>query len=615
MKKIFQLSLFLFVHVLCSQEKIYEIFNTSVNSKYAEFGVTYTNNNQVLFASSKKNEKDNAFIKDRRQNNRQLYLELYSGILNEKGDIIQTDKFTKEANNKFFESDITFSADLKTVYFTWNNFYNTQKRIDSAKWKTLRIFKATFDKNFNIINTSPVPFNSSDYSVRNPELSKDGSKLYFISDMPDGFGETDIYVVDILRDGNYGVPQNLGPNVNTKKAEMFPFIDESNILYFSSYGHDGRGKLDIFKSEFKDNVFQKPKNLPRPINSKSDDFAFVINNNTNLGFFSSTRKEGKGDADIYAFKLRDKETFACKQIISGLFFNKNNGQVLDNVQITIFHDNDLIETQTIQKGTKYRFDLKCNEMYKIIAQKDKFETNEFEIKYKETNKAEILKNIILTPINHCSQLFSIEVLDKETNKPLPGATVSIYKRNELIDTLKIKNKTVFEYETECNTQYKIVASHKDYRNNTSLIHTSNMPDERFKKELYLTYSADFITVRNRKMIKTDQIYFDLNKSEIRNDIAIELNKVVEILLKYPNIRIEIESHTDSRAPDNYNLNLSTDRANSIKEFIVSKGIDLNRVEAKGFGESKLLNSCANGVRCTEAEHMLNRRTEFMVIDN
>ncbi len=613
MKKIVQLSLFLFVHILCSQEQIYEIFNSSVNSKYADFGVTYTNNNQVLFASSKKTENDNVFIKDRRQNNRQLYLELYSGILNKKGDIIQTDKFTNEANNKFFESDITFSADLKTVFFTWNNFYNTQKRIDSAKWKTLRIIKATFDKNFNIIKTSPLPFNSSEYSVRNPELSKNGQQLYFISNMPGSFGETDIYVVDIHSDGSYSEPKNLGPNVNTKKAEMFPFIDENNVLYFSSYGHDGRGRLDIFKSELVDGVFQKPVNLPKPINSKADDFAFVINNK--LGFFSSTRKEGKGDADIYVFSIKDKDDIDCSQIISGIFFNKNNGQVLDNVQIAIYHENEVVGTQTIQKGAKYRFDLKCNETYKIIAQKDKFETNEFEVIYENTNKSDIIKNIVLTPIKHCSQLFTIVVLDKVTNKRLPNAIVSIYKSNELVESLTIKDKTNFEFETECNTEYRVDISHKDYRNSTILIHTSNMSDEGFKKEVYLSYSADFVFVRNRKMIKTNKIYFDLNKSEIKEDIAIELNKVVEILKKYPRISIEIESHTDSRAPDNYNLNLSNDRARATKEFIISKGIDSNRVSAQGFGETKLVNKCSNGVRCTDAEHQLNIRIEFIVIDN
>ncbi len=612
MKKIVQLSLFLFVHILCSQEQIYEIFNTSVNSKYAEFGVTYTNNNQVLFASSKKIEKDNVFIKDRRQNNRQLYLELYSGVLNEKGDIVQTDKFTNEANNKFFESDITFSHDLKTVFFTWNNFYNTQKRIDSAKWKTLRIIRATFDKNFNIIKTSTLPFNSSEYSVRNPELSKDGRQLYFISDMPDGFGDTDIYVVDIHSDGSYGEPKNLGPNVNTRKAEMFPFIDENNVLYFSSEGHNGRGRLDIFKSELVGGVFQKPVNLPKPINSKADDFAFVINNK--LGFFSSTRKDGKGDADIYGFNIKDKEEIVCNQIISGEFFNKNNGQVLDNVQITIYHENEVIGTETIQKGSIYRFDLKCNETYKIIAQKDKFETNEYEVIY-ENNKSDIIKNIVLTPIIHCSQLFTLVVLDKETNEPLPNAIVSIYKSNELVDSLTINEKADFEYETECNTEYRIVASHKDYRNSTTLIHTSNVSDEGFKKEVYLSYSADFVLVRNRKLIKINNIYFDLNKSEIKDDIAIELNKVVEILKKYPRLSIKIELHTDSRAPDNYNLNLSNDRAIATREFIISKGIDLSRVTAQGFGETKLVNKCTNGVKCTDAEHLLNRRVEFVVNDN
>jgi outer membrane protein OmpA-like peptidoglycan-associated protein len=614
MKKIVQLSLFLFVHTLCSQEQIYEIFNTSVNSKYAEFGVTYTNNNQVLFASSKKIEKDNVFIKDRRQNNRQLYLELYSGVLNEKGDIIQTDKFSNEANNKFFESDITFSADLKTVFFTWNNFYNTQKRIDSAKWKTLRIIKATFDENFNIIKTSPLPFNSSKYSVRNPELSKDGRQLYFISDMPDGFGATDIYVVDIHSDGSYGEPKNLGPNVNTKKAEMFPFIDDNNVLYFSSYGHDGIGRLDVFKSELVDGVFQKPVNLPEPINSKADDFAFVIKNNK-LGFFSSTRKEGKGDADIYAFSIKDKQETVCNQTISGEFFNKNNGQVLDNVQISIYHENEEIGTQIIQKGTKYRFELKCNETYKIIAQKDKFETKEYEVTYENNNTADLIENIVLTPIQHCSQLFTFVVLDKETNKVLSNAIVSIYKGNELVATLTLNENANFEYETECDTEYRVVASHTDYRNSTARIHTSNVADETFKKEVFLSYSADFVLIRNRKMIKTNNIYFDLNKSEINDVIAIELNKVVEILKKYPRISIEIESHTDSRAPDNYNLNLSNDRAIATREFIISKGIETYRVTAQGFGETKLVNNCANGVKCTDAQHLLNRRMEFIVIDN
>lgn len=531
MKKIVQLWVFLFINMLYSQEHEYEIFNTSVNSKYAEFGVTYTNNNNVLFASSKKNENDISFKKNRRLNNRQLYLELYSGILNDRGDIIQTKKFTNETNNKYFESDITFSRDLKTVFFTWNNFYNTQKRKDSAKWKTLRMVKASFNENFKIINTTQLPFNSPEYSVRNPELSKDGKQLYFISDMPNGYGDTDIYVVNIHNDGTYSEPKNLGPNVNTQQAEMFPFIDENNTLYFSSYGHKGKGGLDIFKSEFKDGYFQKAKNLPKPINSKLDDFAFVINNDTNSGFITSTRNGGKGGADIYAFKI------------------------------------------------------------------------------KEIAKTDSLLSI------KCSQLVTVAVLDIETNKPLLKSIVKVYKNNELVDSLKINNSAKFEYEVECNTKYSFEASHINYRNNTTQIHTSNVHDEIISKKILLRSSVDFVTVHGKKLVITNPIQFDLDKWDIRDDTAIELNKVVEFLTKHPTVKIEIESHTDSRAPDNYNLNLSNERVKSTMAYIISKGIDPGRVSGRGFGETKLLNKCANGVKCSDAMHQLNRRTEFIVIEN
>jgi outer membrane protein OmpA-like peptidoglycan-associated protein len=117
------------------------------------------------------------------------------------------------------------------------------------------------------------------------------------------------------------------------------------------------------------------------------------------------------------------------------------------------------------------------------------------------------------------------------------------------------------------------------------------------------------------MINTKPIYFDLDKSNIRKDAAIELNRVVNILNKYPNIRLEIKSHTDSRAPDNYNMKLSNKRAKATINYIISKGIDANRVFGKGYGETEIINKCKNGVKCTQAEHALNRRTEFIVHNN
>lgn len=301
MKLLSPFFLVFFSSLLFSQHTDYHIINTSINSEFAEFGVTYIKNNNVLFASSKKLNRDISNKRIKRQNNRQLFLELYKGFINEEGDIIQTEKFTNEATNMFYESDIAFTSDFKTVFFTWNNFYDPETHQESKKLGPLYLFKASVDQNFQFSDITPLPFNNKDYSLRNPEVSYDDKKLYFVSDMPNGFGELDIYVVDIYKDGGFSLPRNLGPNINTKYSEMFPHSSQKGVLYFSSNGYKKKDDFDILKSEYHEGNFQKSMKLPSPINGNYDDFSFVINPETKSGFFSSTREESKGDADIFGF--------------------------------------------------------------------------------------------------------------------------------------------------------------------------------------------------------------------------------------------------------------------------------------------------------------------------
>ena len=599
MKRALQLLLILFFNFLAAQEGSYEILNTSINSKFAELGVTYSGNNSVIFASSKK---DNS---GRRTNNRQLSLELYQGLIAENGDIIQTDKFSKEINNKFFESDIAFTPDFKTIYFTWNNFYSALKSKDSAKWKTLYMFKASINEKFELSNVTPLPFNSKEYSVRSPRVSNDGKKLYFVSDMPGGFGETDIYVVNINNEGNYGTPKNLGSSVNTKLSELFPYIDQNNTLYFSSNGHKGKGGLDIFKSEFIDGNFQQAENLSAPFNGKYDDFAFVIDNASNSGYFTSDRDGGKGDVDIYAFKEK------CLQTITILTLNESNEQPLEKVSVSLFQNNKLIEKQTISKNSSYKFNVNCKESYKIIAEKENFETAELSIITDEKYNAETTKSLKLTS-KECTQLLSGTVLDDETNLPLSNAIVTIYKGKELLGRLNLDANATFKYKLLCGSKYKITVSLKDYHENFSEVETSNQRDESLNLTLKLESSVEFVSDHDQKMIKTKTINFDLNQSSIRLDAAIELNKVIAILRKYPSLKIEIKSHTDSRASADYNMKLTNNRAKKVIAYIVANGIDQGRVSGRGYGETQLVNNCAKGVKCTEAEHQMNRRTEFII---
>jgi outer membrane protein OmpA-like peptidoglycan-associated protein len=518
----FLVLLFIISTNLFAQQINYEVFNTSINSKYAEIGVSYLNNNTVLYASSKKTVNDKPFAKNRRKNNREFFLELYKGKITDKGDIIETSKFSKEVYNKFFECDVTFSPDFKTIYFTWNNYYGDVLSKDRNDSKPLYLFRATIDKNYKLSNVTPMPFNSKNYSVRNPEISKDGTKLFFTSDMEGGYGGLDLYVSTIYKNGSVGWPQNLGPVINTKKNEMFPFVDEDHNLYFSSFGHKGKGGLDIFKSEFKDGKYDKPIDLPSPINSKSDDFFFVKNKNSNTGFFTSNRKNGKGDVDIYAFKPKN---------------------------------------------------------------------------------------------DSCSQLITGQILNKKTKEILPNATVKLFKDTLLLDSLKLNTEAKFTYNGKCSTQYKIVATQKNYDDKIESIITNTSNGKTVNRILYLKPNPEFVLVRKQKMINTKPIYFDLDKSNITYDAATELNRVITILIKYPNIRLEIKSHTDSRAPDDYNMKLSNKRAKSTLNYIISKGINPNRVFGKGYGETQILNKCKNGVDCTQEEHAFNRRTEFIVHDN
>jgi len=481
--KIFCSVIFIFfATILSAQEKEIEIFNTSINTSDAEFGITYFNTNIVIFASSKKIESDKNFSKSRRKTNQQLFLDLYQGIVSENGDIIETGKFSNELDSKFFESDISFTPDGKTIYFTWNNFYNTQSRKDSAKWKSLQLMKASINERFEISNIRYLPFNSEAYSVRYPEVSKDGKQLFFASDMPNGFGGTDIYVVDIFNNDTFSKPKNLGETINTKEDEIFPFIDKNNTIYFASNGHKGMGGFDVFKSKFENGNFLPSENLPSPINSKYDDFAYVINNTNNYGFLTSNRIDSKGGVDIYAFKIKDKE---CLQTIAGLVFNEKDNQQISKVNVSLFVDNELIETKLTALDSKFNFKVKCDTSYKIIVKKEGFISSEIDFMTDSNIGFVNNKDIILTPIE-CSHTVSGYVLNEVGKNQLIQAKVSLFVNNELKETQLTKLGLKFNFFVNCEDTYKIVAEKSGFLSSEVTLITDNRPYFLIDENIILT---------------------------------------------------------------------------------------------------------------------------------
>lgn len=510
-------------------EPQFTLKNLSINTKNSDFGPMYYGG-RLVYSSAV----DTSYFHKRTYNwNEQPFLNFQLGRISATNqDVEHLEAFSKEINTKYHEATLAFSPDEKKVYFTRNN-YNGKLGRDGEGVNHLKLYSADLNVSLNEKvewhNIKELPFNSDDYSVGHPTVSEDGKQLYFVSDMPGSIGATDIYVVDLLEEGEYSQPRNLGPKVNTAGREMFPYITNKK-LYFASDGHLGLGGLDVFEVN-NDAVFENPVNLGAPLNSPLDDFGYIVKEDIGLGFVCSNREGGKGDDDIYSFDRNPTENkeaeSVCDPTVTGYVSNEITGERIANATVKLFNEsgNELAQAQTNLNGDyAFKSGLDCNTRYDVKVNKVGYNPNE--------------------------KPFMTSKEGKETIVPLG---------------LKIIDEGIFE-------------------------------DKGLVK------------------IKIGIIYFDLDKSFIRNDASIELNKVVLMMNQYPNMVINIESHTDSRSPDDYNLELSDRRAKEARDYIVSQGISADRIlSAIGYGETQTVNNCKNGVPCTEAQHQLNRRSEFIII--
>ncbi len=264
------------------------------NTKYSDYAPSFYKE-QLIFTSSRNAGKVSNYIHEW---NDEPFLDLYAIDITHETKKRQHSKRLKGAiNTRFHESSTTFTRNGDTVYFT-RNAISLKK---SNKNTLLKICRASFDGS-KWGKVEELPFNSEHYSVSNPALTPDGKFLYFTSDMPGGYGQSDLYVVKIDNSGDFGVPKNLGDKINTFGKETFPFISDQGRLFFASDGHDGLGGLDVFMATNTRNNELVVENLGSPINSPKDDFTFIINEEDHLGYFASNRKGGKGSDDIYAFK-------------------------------------------------------------------------------------------------------------------------------------------------------------------------------------------------------------------------------------------------------------------------------------------------------------------------
>lgn len=384
----------------------YVISNASINSQYAEFAPAFYSKG-IVFSSENVPEKNKLY---NRTNAPFLNLFYAEQIGNNAATLANIKPLgNTKLNKNLHEGAATFAPDQKTLYFTANNYSGK----NDLPLINLQIFEAQAP-NFEPI---PFPYNSDSYSVGHPTLSTDGNTMYFASDMPGGVGGTDIYVT-FKENGSWGQPINLGENINTEGNEMFPFISANNVLYYASDGLGGLGGLDVFKVEALGNQWTMPANLGYPINTNADDFAFIINDATAIGYFSSNRSGGKGSDDIYSFvkKANTKPYIACE--VRGKIFDKSNSQPVANAQVRLINvkkgEEKIYTTKT--DGT-YFFKVDPESDYILYATKDYYLTEVKNLSTKGRNCAEPIQQDIILDIG-ISRIPGVDVNTGMLSQPI-----------------------------------------------------------------------------------------------------------------------------------------------------------------------------------------------------
>ena len=363
----------------------FTVYNSNINTKYSEF-CSATFKNKLIVVSSKKigglgNGLDS--------NTNEPYTELFCFDIDNKGDISNPILFSRILNTKHNEGHVSFSPDENTIYYT------RSLRENSLNYQ---LFKADLVPNShgNWVNNTQLTLNLR-YSIENPYVSFDGKQLYFSSNKSGGHGGYDLYVAHILEDGSLGIPENLGPEVNTLGDEKYPFLSvDGRNFFFSSNGHSGLGGFDLYVSKINLGVFEIPVNLGEEVNSSYDEVSLSFVSDTK-GYFSSNKQGGKGSFDIYYF-----EALPIAQIIQGIIVDTNTNQPIPESKVVLFDgQGQEISTQTTGADAHFSFSIKAFENYKLKILKPGFESNEFAFEANNT-QSNIYKQVLKLSAKHKS---------------------------------------------------------------------------------------------------------------------------------------------------------------------------------------------------------------------
>ncbi len=684
------------------------------SSKYDEF-CPVIHNGQLVFCSNMEHE---LLITYENKKNMGLF-NLFTVNIDPESAQEDPKVLSKDLVTPFNDGPASFNKDGSLLVYSRNIDVNAKAKNVFDQTNTLGLFFAELNDGGEWIPSAEYPFNHKDFSITTPCFSPDGQYLYFGSNMPGGYGGTDLYRSELV-DGEWNEPVNLGPGINTKGNEVYPFIADNGDLFFASDGHGGLGKKDIFVTRFDQSEWITPVHLEAPINSEEDDFGFITNQEFSEGYFSSSR--GNTD-DIYYFETLIPQLFDCDTILennycfefwddeypgidslpviyewmfsdgtkirgltvehclsgpgkhwaklniidnttSNTFFTQNTMEfeLEDHVQPYITsRDAGIVNTNmefnglnsylpefsieefiwdygdgSFETGAEVEHVFEKTGIYSVklglkglpddtrgseircvakpitivsdnqtlamhLAGIDQGEGTETENVKIESH--EIQQNFSVYDVNPEEEIFRVEVLSSEDKimleDPLFDPLRDQYEIKEFyISRDSVYSYTVGEFEALLNT-YKVYNDVVELGFSSATVRTYVLAE----------LPTEVIAKINRDFAHFSDANFEFNKTDVAETSYSILDRVATIMSENPELAMEIAAHTDNVGSFEFNLDLSEKRAESIVNYLVSKGVDAARLEGKGYGEAR---SIADN--STEEGRMRNRRVEFLILN-
>lgn len=556
-----------------------EVINeTTVNSEFLDFSPTFYKNG-IVFASNRPDPHESGTD----QWTGDGFAGLYFAEQNTDGSLQSPVEFSKGAlATNFHEGPLTFTKNGDQCFFTRNG----SKRSGKKSERRLSIFFAE-RKEGVWIAAEPVDLGQRANDAH-PSLSANGQELYFASDRPGGYGGMDIYVT-VFSGGKWGLPINLGPNVNTAGNEVFPFIFQDGTLYFASDGWGGLGGLDIFFCKNIDGIeMENATNLGAPFNSSMDDFGFVLAPSGQMGYFTSARSGGIGKDDIFRFSSFSLPTNleSTKYLTDIFIFDKASEQPLEAAKLTVLTENEDGSFSGFTPNEELQLWRSPGEEGFEIRRKlrDPFAPSEG---FNETFHTDATGQVQLNLPKKKRYVFIAELAGYQ--RVVVEGLVELESESVNIPMYKLQSASD-----------KVGGQQIKYRETLTPFYPPTLEGE------FNDLTSEGV------IIELENIYYDLGSAMLRLDAMQELDRVVKLMKRQPDILVELRSHTDSRGNDDANRNLSQNRARAVRNYIILQGIEPQRVTATGFGEDLLANHCDDGVDCPESAHQRNRRTEVRV---